>query len=92
MTASAKVQDPGNGVNDAGSKVLKQIQGDVNKSSLWRGSLDAVMRESTKVHAPEKGVNDAGPKASAVVQAPGKGSQEEILEASLVMLGDIYGN
>ena len=50
------------------------------------------MRESAEVHAPEKGVNDAGPKAWVVVQAPGKGSQEEILEALRVMLGDIDGN
>ena len=42
--------------------------------------------------APEKFVKDAGPKASAVVQAPGKGSQEAILEASRVILGDIDGN
>ena len=57
------------------------MQGDVNKSSLDRGSLYAVMIESTEVHAPEKGVKDAGPKSSVVVQAPGKGSQEAILEA-----------
>ena len=66
--------------------------GDVNKSSLERGYLDAFMRASTEVHAPKKGVSDVGPKASVVVQAPGKGSQEEILEASQVMLGGIDGN
>ena len=47
---------------------------------------------STEVHAPEKGVNNTGPKALVVVQAPGKGSHEAILEASRVMLGDIYGD
>ena len=80
MTASAKVQAPGKGINDAGSKASKQIQGDVYKSYFERGSLDAVLIESTEVHAPEKGVNDVGPKASAVVEAPGTGSQEAILE------------
>ena len=50
------------------------------------------MRASTEVHAPKKSVRGAGPKASAVVQAPRKGSQEEILEASRVMLGGIDGN
>ena len=68
------------------------MRGDVNKSSLERGYLDAFMRASTEVHAPQKGANDAEPKASAVVQAPGNGSQEEILEASREILGDIYGN
>ena len=92
LTVSAKVQAPVKGVNDAGSKALKQMRGDVNKSSLERGSLDAVLIASTEVHVPEKGVNDAVPKASAVVQAPGKGSQETILEASRVMLGDIDGD
>ena len=52
------------------------MRGDVNKSSLERGSLDAVMRASTKVHAPENRVNDEGPKASAVVQDTGKVFQE----------------
>ena len=58
------------------------MRGDVNKSSLERGYLDAVLIESTEVHAPEKGVNSVGPKALSVVQAPGKGSKEAILEAS----------
>ena len=44
------------------------------------------------MHTPEKGVNIAGPKASTVVQAPGKGSQEAILEASRVTLGYIDGD
>ena len=50
------------------------------------------MRSPTEVHAPKKGVIDAGPKASAVVQDPGKGYQEEILEALQVMLGGIVGD
>ena len=40
------------------------------------------MIEPMEVYAPEKGVKDMGPKASAIVQAPGKGSYEVILEAS----------
>ena len=92
MVTLANVQPPGKGVNDAGSKASKQMRGDVNKSSLERGSLVEVLIESTEVHAPEKGVNDAVPKASAVLQAPGKGYQEVILEASRVILGDIDGN
>ena len=79
------------GVNEMGSKASKQMRGDVNKSSLERGSLDGVLIASTKVHNPEKGVNNAGPKASLVVKSPGKGYQEVILEASRVMLGDIDG-
>ena len=82
MTALTKVKAPGKGVNDAGSKASKQIRCDVNKSSLERVSLDGVLISSTEVHNHEKGINNAGPKASEVVQAPGKGSQEEILEAS----------
>ena len=50
------------------------------------------MIESTEVHAHEKGINDAGPKALMVMQAPGKGSQGEILESLRVMLGDIDGD
>ena len=57
------------------------MRGDVNKSSLERGYLDAVLIASTDVHTPEKGVNGTGPKASLVVQAPGNSSQEAILEA-----------
>ena len=45
LTASAKVQDPGKSVNDAVSKALKQIRGGVNKSSLERSSMDAVLIE-----------------------------------------------
>ena len=40
----------------------------------------------------KKGVRNAGQKSLEVVQAPGKVSQEEILEASQVMMGDIGGN
>ena len=58
------------------------MRGDVNKSSLERGYLGAVLIESTEVHSTEKGINSVGPKALLVVQAPGKGSQEAILEAS----------
>ena len=39
----AKVQAPGNGINDGVSKASKQIQGDANKSSLERSFLDAVL-------------------------------------------------
>ena len=92
MKELEKIQAPGKGVNDAVLKALKQMKGDINNSSLERGSLDVVMRASMEVHSPKKGVSDAQPKESAVVQAPGKGSQEEILEASRVMLMDIYGN
>ena len=67
------MQAPGKGVNDKELESSKQIQGNVNKSSFERGSLDAVLIESTEVHTPKKGVNNTGPKASAVVQAPGKG-------------------
>ena len=83
------MQAPGKGINDAGSKALKHMQVDVNKSSLERGSLDAVLIASTEMQTPEMGVNNAGPKALAVVQDSGKGSHEAILEASQVMLGDI---
>ena len=69
-----------------------KVSGDVNNSSLERGFLGAVLIASTEVHAPEKGVNYAGQKASAVVQAPVKGSQEAILEALRVMLEDIDGD
>ena len=79
LTASAKVKAPGKGVNDAGSKALKEMRGGVNKSSLESGSLDAVLIAAPEVHTPEKGVNDAGQKASKVVQAPRNGSQEAIL-------------
>ena len=58
---------------------------------MGRGSLDTVLIASTDVYVPKKGVNVAGPKALAVMQAPGMGSQEAILEASQVMLGDIDG-
>ena len=92
MTALENVRAPGKIFNDAGSKASKQIQGDFNKSSLERGYLDAVLLSSTEVHAPAKGVDDAGPNALAMVQAPGKGSQEAILEVSRVMLGNIDGN
>ena len=91
MTSSAKVQTPGKGINDVGLKASNNMRGGVNQSSLERGYLDAVFIASTEFHAPEKGVNDAGPNASAVVQAPGKGSQEAILEALRVILGDIDG-
>ena len=50
------------------------------------------MRASTYVHTPKKGVSDAVLKALAVVQAPEKDPQEEILEVSQVILGDINGN
>ena len=50
------------------------------------------MIASTEVRVPEKSANDSVPKASAVVQDPGKESQETILEASRVMLGDIDGD
>ena len=86
------MQAPVKGVNDTGSKASKYMQGDVNKSSLERVSLYSVMKAATEVHAPEKGVNGVVLKASAVVQDPGNRSQEEILEASQVMLGDIDGN
>ena len=66
------MQSPGKGVNYAVSKASKQKRVDVNKSSLERGSLGAVLIASMEVHAPEKGINNAGPKALAVVQAPGK--------------------
>ena len=56
------------------------------------GYLGTVMRASMEVHAPKKGFSDAGPKALAVVQAPGNGYKEEILEASRVILWDIGGN
>ena len=49
------------------------MRGNVNKSSLERGSLEAALMVSMEVHTPEKGINNAGPKALAVVQAPGKG-------------------
>ena len=54
--------------------------------------MNAVMRASNEVHAHKKGFSDVVPNASAVVQAPVNGSQEEILEASRVMLGGIGGN
>ena len=57
------------------------MRGGVNKYSLERGSLKSVLIVSTEVQPPKKGVNDAGPKALLLVQAPGKGSQEAILEA-----------
>ena len=50
------------------------------------------MIASTEVRVPEKSANDSVPKASAVVQDPGKESQETILEVSQVMLGDIDGD
>ena len=86
------MQDPGKGVNDAGLKASKQMQGNVDNSSLERIYLDTVLIESTEVHAPEKGINNAGPKALMVAQAPLKGSQGEILEVLQVMLGDIDGD
>ena len=87
-----KAQAPGKGVNESELKASSQMKGDVNKYYLERRSLDAVLLVSTEVHAPEKGVNDAGPNALEVVQAPGKGSQEAILEALRVILGDIDGD
>ena len=65
------------------------MRGNVNKYSLDCSSLDVVLVVSTEVHTPENGVNEVGQKSSALVQAPGKGSQEEILEALRVMLRDI---
>ena len=50
------------------------------------------MRASTEVQVPENSINVAGPKSFSVVQAPGKGSQEEILDTLRVMLWDIDGN
>ena len=50
------------------------------------------MRVSEEVHPPKNSVSDAGPKSLEVVQAPVKGSQEEILETSRLMLGDVDGN
>ena len=63
MTESSNVQAPVKGVNDAGSKASKQMQGNVNKFSLERGYLETFMISSTEVHSPKKGVSDAGPKA-----------------------------
>ena len=76
------MQAPGKDVNDAGSKASKKMRGNVNKSSLERGSLEAALMVSMEVHTPEKGVKDAGTKLSVVVQDLGKGSQEEISETS----------
>ena len=92
MIVLEKVQAPGKGVNAARSNAPKQMRGNVNKFSLERGYLETFMISSTEVHSPKKGVSDAGPKALAVLQAPGKGSQEEILEASRMMLMDIDGS
>ena len=47
LTSSANVQAPGKGVNDTGLKSSKQMRGDINKSYLECGSLDAVLIEST---------------------------------------------
>ena len=54
------MQAPGKDVNDAGSKASKKMRGNVNKSSLERGSLHTVFITSMEVHVTEKGFNDAG--------------------------------
>ena len=77
LEESTQVQAPGKGVNDAGSKSSKHMQGDVNKSSLECGSLGTVVIESTEYDTPENGDNNAGEKhwqfCKPLERAQGKG-------------------